>query len=434
MISSINSRIVSFVATIAALMLWVVESLAQPLEFTEPLTISHSNDSHQFTTSEKSKAIDKVITPANNAVKNHFIHLDSSGRHLIAISGSTVAVVWEDNHSGQPAIYVSYLLPQAKQFTAAQRISGTLPAYEPVIAALTEQRFLAAWEEADRVNLRVISLQGDGPVHMMPDLASRQASVATIADDQAALVWAMKPTAKARDHAIYYADMKIHQLNIKIGNTVNVDMSSDRQTQMYPVLALNRWGSVVVWEDRRQGATRMFTAFKPRHAPFQSFQLLNEFAPPPNPNLGRGSGAMRASLASDRDKIVAAAWMDKRNWRSGYDVYADISHDGGKTFSRDEKVQDMFGNDIPQWHASISLRLQDKVIAVAWDDTRNENPDVFYSLRGKSGWSDDYELPGASGSGDQSHPSIMFDDSGSLHAVWLETSAVGVSLKYTHSR
>ena len=399
---------------------WTTLSHAEALDFIDPLTI--------YSTHAVASA-----APAANA-KKQFIHLDSSGRRLIAVSNTTVAVTWEDNRTGQPAIYVAYLLPGAKQFSRARRVSAEAPAYEPVITPLPENRFLVAWEESDRVWLRVISPEGNGKIQSLAKSLSRQVNVSSLASGVGAAVWAMTQDQQKRDFYIYYAGLRISGLDVEITKPILVDNSKDRQTQLYPVLSLTSQGRIVVWEDRRQGATRMFSAYAPLQAAFDSYRLLNQFAGSPNPKFGHGSGAMRAALASDEQALVAVTWMDKRNWRSGYDVFADISRDGGKTFTGNEKVQDMFANDIPQWHASIALRPKDKLIVVAWDDTRNDTPDVFYSLRENDAWSDDYELPGATGAADQSHPSIVFDQQGRLHAVWLESTKQGVSLMYTRSQ
>lgn len=367
--------------------------------------------------------------------KKFFIHLDSSGRRLLAADDASVAVSWEDSRSGHAAVYVAYKIQADMQFSPAHKISGDNPAYEPVIVALSKQYYLIAWEEANRIWVRVISSRGNGEAVSVTDLPCRQASLSVVSANHAVLALSVL---EGRYHIVHYADVQINGTSIQIRKPIPVDTSKDREMQLYPVVELTRHGSVVAWEDRRQGATRIFSAYAPNHdsnnVTFGTYQIMNEFAPPPNPEFGRGTGAMRVTLASDKDNFVAAAWMDKRNWRSGYDVFADISRDSGKTFGRDEKVQDMFANDIPQWHASIAVRKQDQVIAVAWDDTRNENLDVFYSLRINKEWSDDYELPGANGVGNQSHPAIVFDNKGVLHAVWLETSAEHVSLKYAHSR
>jgi hypothetical protein len=364
--------------------------------------------------------------------KNRFIHLDSGGRRLIATSDDTAAVVWEDNHSGQPTIYIAYLMPESRQFTPAQIISGKAAAYEPVIVGLEGKRFLVGWEESDRVWLRVMD-PGKEDTKSIPatKISSRHISVAAMPNGKTAAVWV---TIKGKSYTIQYSSLQIKGQHITLAKPVPVDNSKDRKAQLYPVVELTKQGSVVAWEDRRQGVTRIFSAFAPQHKSFDHYQFVNEFTPSPNPDLGRGTGSMRAALASDKNNIVTAVWMDKRNWRSGYDVFADISTDGGKTFNKDEIVQDMFAENVPQWHATITMHSQKNIVAVAWDDTRNDNPDIFYSLRVNNEWSEDYELPGAAESGAQTHPSIVFDDRGILHAIWLDNASGWMRLMYTRSR
>ena len=378
---------------------------ADALQFTAPLTVT-------------------------TATKGIFIHLDSSGRRSLAVSDETVAVIWEDNRSGKPGIYIAYHLPGKKTFNGPDEISQQSPAYEPAIAALAGQRFLVAWETEDQAWLRVVSPSKKGKTVAIGRTPAKQITVAATKGGQAGAVWSQ---GQQRDAHVYYAAITIDEYTIEVASPQLVDKSKDKDVQQYPALALTKLGEVIAWEDRRQGATRIFSAFSPDGKTFQDYHLLNEFAPSPNPELGKGSGAMRPVLASDGQQTVVAAWMDKRNWRSGYDVYAAFSTSAGKSFGKNEKAQDAFAEDIPQWHASVALRAKDGMAAVAWDDTRNESPDVFYSLRTKDGWSDDHELPGAAGPGRQSHPAILFDSSGNMHAVWLDSTRDVLTLRYVRS-
>lgn len=369
----------------------------------------------------------QTVTTASGGV---FLHLDPSGRRSIAISAGTVAVVWEDNRDGKPAIYLASRLAGNNTFSAPRKISQQLPAYEPVIAALSDGRFLIGWEEDQRVWLRVAGVDKNGPVLRLGEVRSQQVSIATNTRGKAMAVWSQGNKPK---FYIYSADLNIDGQQIQTTAPRLVDSSNDKSQQLYPVIALSRQGSVVAWEDRRQGATRIFSAFAANDKPFQPYQVINEFKSSPNRKYGKGSGAMRPALAGNGKQLIIAAWMDKRNWRSGYDVYTAPSANGGEAFGKNEQAQDMFAENIPQWHATVALRAQDNVAAVAWDDTRNDSPDVFYSLRSNGQWSDDYELPGATGPGRQSNPSITFDDDGVLHAVWLNKVDGQSSLQYTHS-
>ncbi len=60
------------------------------------------------------------------------------------------------------------------------------------------------------------------------------------------------------------------------------------------------------------------------------------------------------------------------------------------------------------------------LLAVAWDDEREEISDIMLSWLDDGKWNEDLPLPGASGAGQQTHPSIVVDAEGNLHAAWVE--------------
>ncbi|WP_455218517.1 hypothetical protein [Kaarinaea lacus] len=389
--------------------------------------------SYQATSQSEALRFETPVT-ITSASKGVFLHLDSSGRRSVAVSGELVGVVWEDNRSGKPAVYIAYQMPGKTGFSEPDKVSMQSPAYEPVIASLPGNRFIVGWEEGKHVWLRVVSPTENGlPVKVGKERA-QQISVATNYSEsskpEVSAVWSQ---GKKRDFFIQFADLSIKSVSINASAPRLVDNSSDKNVQLYPVIENTESGSVVSWEDRRQGATRIFNAYADHGKPFQAYRLLNEFAPSPNPEFGKGSGAMRPVLSGNGKQLIVAAWMDKRNWRSGYDVFAAASANGGREFDSNEQVQDMFGDNVPQWHASVALRAIDNIAVVAWDDTRNETPDIFYSLRINGSWSEDFDFPGATGDGRQSHPSIIFDEKGILHAVWLNNVNGESSLQYSHS-
>ena len=54
------------------------------------------------------------VSPAPTAGVFH--HLESAGRRNIAVSAGTVAVIWEDNHTGSPQIHVGFKPAAATEF------------------------------------------------------------------------------------------------------------------------------------------------------------------------------------------------------------------------------------------------------------------------------------------------------------------------------
>ncbi|MBW8328316.1 MAG: hypothetical protein K0M48_03920, partial [Thiobacillus sp.] len=80
-----------------------------------------------------------------------FPHIESANRQGVAVSGDTVGVVWEDNRGGSPQCYLAMKPAAAAAFQPDIRLSQA-DCFEPVVLALGEGRFVAAWEEAGTVH------------------------------------------------------------------------------------------------------------------------------------------------------------------------------------------------------------------------------------------------------------------------------------------
>lgn len=377
-------------------------SNVQALEFSEPLT----------------------VTSAQQGV---FHHLEASGRSSMAVSADRVAITWEDNSSGVPQVYVAFKDKHAAQFSKPLLVSEAGPAYEPAIA-LANGQFIVGWEAQDQLWLRVVEPQKRGKLTALGQTRSRQLTFAPTTEQHAMLAWS---ELNGDYYQIQTAELRLQQGTIKLSMQRAVDVTTDRKQQLYPTLAVTKKGTVVGWEDRRQGATRIFTAFAPKGKPFQPYQLLNDFRYSRIQQFGRGTGAMRIVLSSDLNNQVIAVWLDKRDFEQGYDVYAAYSQDGGQSFGSDEKVQDPLGDSTPQWHATIAMNQNGQTIA-AWDDTRDGTPDIWYSLRQSGKWSNDEVWPEGDGAGAQTLPVLVFEQQ-TLHLAWLHRQGTFSAIRYTHA-
>jgi len=186
-----------------------------------------------------------------------------------------------------------------------------------------------------------------------------------------------------------------------------------------------------VWEDRRFKHTVIMAAHsadgKKFAPPYRMINVLRGSV------LGAGLGSMRPTLASCGNACLIAGWLDKRNFLAGYDVYAGFSQDGGRTFGDNIQVQDSFGDDLPQWHASLAANSAGRVVAV-WDDDRDGTADVWLSDWNGKSFSDNVSVPGAHGPGVQTDPVIYLDASDSLHIAWLERiEGGGTRLRYARA-
>ena len=374
------------------------------------------------------------VTPVHGAKVFH--HVEAAGRKSIAVSGALIAVVWEDNRDGVSRCYLAVKKSANNSFEGDRQISGNKEAFEPSIVALPDNRFAVAWEEDGGVRTRIVSATQLGESVKLAGPDSNQASVGFSAKAGLWAAWSQRDG--------HYAGIHIEKLDyvpgtakLALGKSVAVDHAPLSGGQHYPSLAALQTGGVVVaWEDRRKGHTTIMYSHNIGDAKFSVPVQMNETRRDArNAGVGPGTGAMRVALAAQAGAKVAAVWSDKRDFLSGYDVYAAFSTDGGAHFGANQMVQDSFGDNIPQWHPAIASDQGGK-LAVVWDDNRDGTPDIWLSWPTASGWSDNANVPGAAGAGVQSDPAITMDSQGNLYLVWLEKQAADGStrLRYEMGR
>jgi hypothetical protein len=359
-----------------------------------------------------------------------FHHLESAGRKNIAVSDGVVAVVWEDNRTGQPQTYVALKPQGAGKFEHEFRLSQG-DAYEPVIVGLGKGRFVAAWEENGGVWARRLGVKGVGPAVEL----SRTAAQVTLGFTSKAGLYAAWAQRAGQFNQIVVARIGSED-KLQAAPAIPVEVTPPTDEQLYPSLAVNTDGSVsIAWEDRRRGHTLIMHSHAPDGKHFAVPVILNETVAGNTLGLGRGSGVMRVALASFGKGRVAAVWADKRDFLSGYDVYGGFSPDGGAHFGANQKVQDSFGDATPQWHPALAGNGAG-LVAVAWDDDRDGTADIWLSWPTDGGWGGDLAVPGASGTGVQTDPALTLDEAGNLHVVWVEKAELnGPSrLRYVFGR
>lgn len=375
--------------------------------------------------------IDTVNADAVNEVAaakpGVFHHLDASGRNSLAVSGASVALVWEDNRSGAPNCYLAVQGGGANVFREFPFGQGEC--FEPAIAALDGERFLLIWEDAGGVHAALADAAGTGPATRLAD-SGGQGNVTFHPRFGAHAAWSAPD---GRWRRVWHAPLSIDGKQLRVGAIRPADMAAATDDQTFPVLVGGTQGLLLAWEDRRHGHTVIFSSFSdnPGHDAKTWSAPARVSGNPTGKaqgNLGRGTGAMRPALAAFGDR-VAAAWLDKRDFLSGYDVYAALSD--GMRFGKDQKAQDSFGDAIAQWHVAAAGNTLGELV-IAWDDDRDGTPDIWLTRLTAAGYSENFTLPAASGPGQQSDPAIALDAAGNLHLAWIERSAAGTTrLRYT---
>ncbi len=356
--------------------------------------------------------------------KKVFHHLESANRKGVAESDGRVAVAWEDDRTGEPRCWLAVREKAAPAFSGPQALSAG-ECYEPVAQGMGKGRFVAAWEEDGAV---WVKQAGKGKALK---LSREEAAHITLARADEGTLYAAWAEMAGNFKRIMLARLTLEANGLKAEYSVPLEDALPIDDQAYPALAVSADGGVTaVWEDRRKKHTEMLAAHSADGKTFTAPYRLIDRPQVRTMDLGAGMGSMRPVLTACGPGCLVALWLDKRDFLSGYDVYAAFSHDGGRSFGRNLKVQDSFGDNIAQWHPAVAASHGGRVVA-AWDDERDGTADIWLSDWDGKAFSDDIAVPGASGPGVQSDPVILLDDSGTLHVAWLEkTDAGGTRLKY----
>jgi hypothetical protein len=220
-------------------------------------------------------------------------------------------------------------------------------------------------------------------------------------------------------------------LGVKQTQPVEAQLPSDEQG--WPALAVAGDGSVTVaWEDRRDRHTVPLVSHSRDGQTFAPPARLTDHKSRSVDGLGAGTGAMRPTLATWGEQGVAAVWLDKRDFLSGYDVYAAFDT-GTRRFGKNLRVQDSFGDNMAQWHAQIVGDASGRLLAL-WDDARDGSPDVWLADWTGEAFGDNTAVPAASGPGAQTDPVATLDAAGNLHAVWLDRDEkTGTRIRYARA-
>jgi len=366
-----------------------------------------------------------AVSTAHGAAIFH--HLESANRLGVAVSAQTVAVAWEDNRNGTPHCYVAFRTPAGKSFDNEIRLSEKA-CYEPVVLGVGSGRFVAAWEEDGKVRARVVP--GEAPALA---LSAAEAGQVTLAAG-AGKVYAAWAEQSGRFRRIVVGDLSLDAAGLALKSVHPVEAREPLDEQAWPALAVAGDGSLaLVWEDRRHKHTVPMNSHSTDGKVFSPPARLSEVPSGRVQGLGAGVGAMRPTLTPWGEKGVAAAWLDKRDFLSGYDVYAGLSSDGGRSFGRNLMVQDSFGANIAQWHAQVVGNATGRLL-VLWDDERDGTPDIWLSEWDGREFTENVAPRGASGPGAQSDPVATLDAAGNLHLAWIERrDDGGTQLRYLYA-
>jgi hypothetical protein len=355
------------------------------------------------------------IAISGDAVEGTYHHLEGAGRKHIAVSGDKVAVLWEDDRSGDPQIYLALKHRTDPDFTSVIKVSSGEEAYEPAIASLADGRFALVWEQDGTIYLNTHSGQSlNKSLKLSSNSLASQSSVTTY-DNQIYVVWREQ---QGKTWSLQVARLSgAQKQDIKLLSIEPVESKPYDTPVLFPTLATNEYGLYVAWEDRAAGHTRLKFSFSADQAKsFIEPSYLNEFYSN-RTEYDKGNGVTRVSIANFGDDEIVAAWMDKRR-SGGYGIFSSIGSDG--VFGPNEKIHGTEGDKLPHSNPATSGN-SDGLMLVAWDDYRTGDSDIWLTSLDEDGeWGENFSPAIASGPGEQSHASVVLDQTGGLHLSWIE--------------
>jgi hypothetical protein len=341
------------------------------------------------------------------------------------VSGDSVGVVWEDNRDGSPQCYLALKPAAAVAFQPEIRLSQG-DCYEPVLLALGKGRLVAAWEESGKVHARVLP---GGTAIRLTEAESVQVTLALHGDALYA-AWA-EQAGRFKRIVVARLGLANDTLSVSQAHPVEAAMPSDEQG--WPALVVAGGGSVTVaWEDRRHKHTVPLVSHSQDGQTFAPPTRLTDHRSGSVDGLGAGTGAMRPTLSTWGAQGIVAVWLDKRDFLSGYDVYAAFDS-GTRRFGKNLRVQDSFGDNMAQWHAQIVGDAGGRLLAL-WDDARDGSPDVWLADWTGAAFGDNVAVPAAAGPGAQTDPVATLDAGGNLHVAWLDgDEKAGTRIRYARA-
>lgn len=330
----------------------------------------------------------------------------SAGQRGLAVSpDGTVMAVWSDTREGRSNIYAARSKDGGHAFGPNMRVNdapGTTGLFGATVTLDRQNRAHVVWfdrrdgdddifyaqERPDGVGFATnVRVNDDKTAQAASSEFEQDEFFETDAGRSGAAYQTLPSLAVDRQGVVYVAwqDYRRDQADIYVarstdggrsfGPNVRVNDDLGRAGQLSPALAVDDSGAVyVAWHDMRAGNPDIYFA--------RSTDGGKTFTRNARVNDDPGTaGQYDPSLAVDSLGGVHIVWHDLRHGQP--DIYLTTSRDLGKTFGPNRRVNDDPG-EAYQFHPSVALNGEADV-AIAWEDYRNGHADIFLSFSGDKG-------------------------------------------------
>jgi len=370
----------------------------------------------------------------------HRLVLAGPGGARLALRGDHLMAVWAEYEGERPTatrFLHARLGGDARSFGEPERVTAAGGAVEPVVAPVGgEGNFVLAWREDYQVRAR---LWRDGALAPPLPVSRGEAAELTLTPvgREALLVWGRPGTEWQRLAGARLTITERRQLE----RTWLGELSEKRRPggQRTPALAGAGEGAILLFNQVRDRHTRLYITRTPALGEdFGTAAPLNPLPAKSSGAIGRGPRIEAPAVASDGNRRVVGAWLERRGDGVGPRLQTVYSSDGGRSFPR---LEPLLGEEPERaLRAEPDLALSSLGLAVAvWRHQEvNEQgrttgePMLRLAVReGEDGWGDPRALPGCRAERGCREPLVALDGRGAAHFLWLEgTPEAGMTLRY----
>ncbi len=305
------------------------------------------------------------------------IGVDANGTAHIVFAGV--------NESGYSDIYYTFTADFGQTFATNVKVTTgdepVDPQHYPDLAVSDTGEIYIAWFDPRGI---FFSRSTDGfstnlKVNDPGNYGTLFPSIAVDKDGNISIVWS-----DDRNSAPHTTDWDIYATTstdggVSFSSDVRVDDDNTTRDQNHPEISGGESGEFfVVWEDRRRslGGDDIFLA--------KSNNSGASFEPNVQVNDETTSRQYSPSVAVSQNGDIHVSWWDKRNGK--WDVYYSNSGDGGKTFSKNLRIDDAISEKIPipdsvyVWYKATDITVDSFGNPhIVWHDKRNGNFDIYYA-------------------------------------------------------
>jgi TolB protein len=376
---------------------------------------------------------------------HYWTHTFSSGGHSLALLGNTLYAVWYDVRSGNSDVYFTKSMDGGRTFSANKKVNDDATKevqYKPSIGVDGQGTIYIAWRDGRRNGNADIffARSTDGGktfsrnVRLNDDRGAAYQGNPTLAVNSKGVVAVAWSDARNGKDDIYITISKNQGWTFSANHRVNDDPETTAHS--HPSVAVDAAGVVyVAWEDFRNDNSDIYLATsRDGGATFSPNRRVNDdsgSAPQISPSLAIGpSDQILVAWGDFRNSGVTlppphSATGEEQRWevsRTGNaDIYFSRSLDNGGTFSANLRL-----NDDPaaaaQAFPSLTVNAQG-VVAVAWEDFRNGDPDIYLAKSGDGGatFGSNRRANDDPGHSEQYHPSLALDRTGTAYLIWTDS-------------